>query len=155
MIQRVQSIYLFFAGLLIGALYLFPILHTVYAGIIPVNLRVTGVYQDASGAQLHTQIFVALTAVTAIIAILPIVIIFLYKNRKQQVAMCYSALLVIIGYCFWVGETIEGVVQGAHVRTFNYGIGLFLPIVSIMLVILAIRAIKNDEKLVRSADRLR
>lgn len=155
MIQRIQSIYLLLAGLLIGALYLFPILHTVYAGIIPVNVRVTGVYQDAAGSQMHTEVFIALTVVTAIIAILPIVIIFLYKNRKQQVAMCYSALLVIVGYCFWVGETVEHVVQGAHVKTINYGIGMFLPVVSIILVFLAIRGIRNDEKLVRSADRLR
>lgn len=155
MIQRIQSIYLFLAGLLIGALYLFPILNTVYAGVIPLNIRVTGVYQDAGGAQMHTQVFVALTAVTGIIALFPIALIFLYKNRKQQVALCYSALLVIIGYCFWAGETVEHVVEGAHVRTFNCGVGLFLPLVSIILVILAIRAIKADEKLVRSADRLR
>ncbi|WP_462266714.1 DUF4293 domain-containing protein [Mucilaginibacter sp.] len=155
MLQRVQSIYLFVAGLLIGGLYLFPILNTVYTGIIPVNVGVTGIYQNAAGAQIHTRTFLALTIVTAIIAILPILIVFLYKNRKQQIALCYSALLVIIGYSFWVGETIHEVVPANAIRTVNYGIGMFLVPISIVLVILAIRAIKSDEKLVRSADRLR
>jgi uncharacterized oligopeptide transporter (OPT) family protein len=35
------------------------------------------------------------------------------------------------------------------------GIGIYLPIVSLMFLVLANRAIKRDEKLVRSSDRLR
>ncbi|GAB2705749.1 DUF4293 domain-containing protein [Mucilaginibacter koreensis] len=155
MIQRIQSIYLLFAGLLIAALYLFPIVHTVYAGVIPVNIRVTGIYQDAGGAQIHTQTFLALTIVTAIIALLPIGVIFLYKNRKQQLALCYSTLLVILGYSFWVAQTVKDAVPGAAIHTNNYGIGLFLTPISILLMFVAIRSIKNDERLVRSADRLR
>lgn len=155
MIQRIQSIYLFIAGLLIAALYLFPILHTVYAGVIPINVRVTGVYQDAAGQQMHTQTFVALTAVTGIIALLPIVIIFLYKNRRQQIALCYSVFLVLLGYSVWIYETVKNVIPGAAVKTINYGIGMFETPLSMILILLAIRAIRNDEKLVRSADRLR
>lgn len=155
MIQRIQSIYLLFAGLLIAALYLFPILNTVYTGVIPVNVRVTGVYQDAGGQQMHTVTFVALTAVTALVALLPVGVVFLYKNRKQQIALCYSALLVILGYSFWVAQTIKNVINGAAIHPNNYGIGLFLMPISILMVFLAIRAIRADERLVRSADRLR
>ena len=35
------------------------------------------------------------------------------------------------------------------------GIGLFLPVVSIVLVVLANKAIKKDETLIKSIDRLR
>jgi len=35
------------------------------------------------------------------------------------------------------------------------GIGMFLPIVSIVLLVLANKAIKKDEDLVKSVDRLR
>jgi len=42
-----------------------------------------------------------------------------------------------------------------QIDTHNWGIGLFLSSFSMLLVLLAIRAIKADEKLVKSADRLR
>ena len=35
------------------------------------------------------------------------------------------------------------------------GIGMFLPILAILLIVLANKAIKKDEDLVKSADRLR
>jgi len=40
-------------------------------------------------------------------------------------------------------------------KTGNMGIGIFLSSLSIVLILFAARAIKNDEKLIRSADRLR
>jgi hypothetical protein len=35
------------------------------------------------------------------------------------------------------------------------GIGMFIPILSIVLIVLANKAIRKDEQLVKSADRLR
>ncbi|MGK0436639.1 MAG: hypothetical protein ACJAX0_000876 [Flavobacteriales bacterium] len=37
----------------------------------------------------------------------------------------------------------------------NYGIGLFLPIVALICLLMANRAIKSDEKLIKSMDRIR
>ena len=116
---------------------------------------VTGIYQDVNGAQQHTQTFVALTAITAIVALVPLVIIFLYKNRKQQIAFCYSAILVLIGYSFWMAQTVKGVAGSITLDTHTMGIGLFLTSLSIVFIIFAQKSIKKDEKLVKSADRLR
>ncbi len=155
MIQRIQSVFLLLAGLFIAALYLFPMLHTVYAGVIPINIFVTGIYQDAGGEQIHTQTFLALTAVTGLIALIPVVILFMYKNRRQQIALCYSAILVMVGYSFWVSQTVKNAIQQAPIHTANYGIGMLLAPLSILFILLAIRSIKSDERLVKSADRLR
>ena len=38
---------------------------------------------------------------------------------------------------------------------YSLGIGLFLPLLSLILVVMANRSILKDEKLVRSSDRLR
>ena len=42
-----------------------------------------------------------------------------------------------------------------QINTHNWGIGLLLSSFSIVFILLAISAIKRDEKLVKSADRLR
>ncbi|MGN6395315.1 MAG: DUF4293 domain-containing protein [Mucilaginibacter sp.] len=155
MLQRVQSIYLLLASLAIFALFLFPLVHNFYADGKPLTLMVTGVYQDVNGQPVHTQFFMGITIATAIIGIIPLIIIFLYKNRKQQIALCYSMLLVIVGYSFWLSRAAKAVMGNVQIDTHNWGIGLFLSSIAMLLVLLAIRGIKADEKLIKSADRLR
>jgi phosphatidylserine synthase len=155
MLQRLQSIYLLLASLGLYGLFLFPLVHNVYVSGKPITIMVTGVYQDVNGQNTHTEFFTGLTIATAIIALIPLVIIFLYKNRKQQIAICYSALLVIVGYSFWLSQVAKRVMGDIQIDTHNWGIGLFVSSFSMLLILLAIRAIKSDEKLVKSADRLR
>lgn len=155
MIQRVQSIYLFFASLAIFALYLVTIANNVYIGGKPTSIKVTGLFQDLNGVQTNVTPFVALTAITAVVALAPLIIIFLFRKRKQQVALCYSAILLIIGYSFWLAQTVKKATDGIVLGSNNFGVGLFLPPIAILLVFLAIKAIKKDEALVKSADRLR
>ncbi|PWK73751.1 uncharacterized protein DUF4293 [Mucilaginibacter oryzae] len=155
MLQRIQSIYLLFAGLVLLALFFFPLAHNVYIDDKPSSIMVTGIYQDVNGVQQHTQSFVALSVITGIVALVPLVIIFLYKNRKQQIALCYSAMLVLIGYSFWMAQTVKSAAGSITLDTHTMGIGLFLTSLSIVLIILAKKNIQKDEKLVRSADRLR
>ena len=154
MLQRIQSIYLLLAAFAIYALFLFPFVHNVFVDGKPLTISVTGVFQEINGQHVHTQFFTALTAATAIIGLIPLVIIFLYKNRKQQIALCYSAILVIIGYSFWMAQTVKGV-GDIEIDTHNWGIGLFLSSFSILFIVFALKAIQRDEKLVKSADRLR
>ncbi|ASU32868.1 DUF4293 domain-containing protein [Mucilaginibacter xinganensis] len=155
MLQRIQSIYLLLASLALFALFLFPLVHNVYVDAKPITLMVTGVYQDINGQNTHTEFFLGLTIATAIVALLPLVLIFLYKNRKQQITLCYIALVAIVGYSFWLSQAAKKVMGSVQIDTHNWGIGLFLSSISMLLILLAIRAIKSDEKLVKSADRLR
>jgi hypothetical protein len=155
MLQRIQSIYLLLASLTLFALFLFPLVHNVYVNSKPITVMVTGIFQDVNGQQTHTEFFTALTAATAVVALLPLVIIFLYKNRKQQIALCYATMLIIIGYSYWVSQSAKKAIQDANLTMSNYGIGIILLSVSIVFVLLAQKAIQRDEKLVKSADRLR
>lgn len=155
MLQRIQSIYLFFATLVLAALFFFPLVHNVYVNSKPVTIMVTGIYQDISGQSVHTEFFTALTVATAIVALIPLVIIFMYKNRKLQITLCYSSMLVIIGYSYWVSQTAKNIINGAYLNMSNYGIGIILLSLSLLLIVLAQKSIQRDEKLVKSADRLR
>ncbi|MFD0794764.1 DUF4293 domain-containing protein [Mucilaginibacter litoreus] len=155
MLQRIQSIYLLFASLVLFALYIFPLAHGLYVDGRLVNISVTGVYENINGQDKVVQSFLALTVVTAIVALIPLIIIFLFRNRKQQIALCYSTILVLIGYSFWMAQTVKAVVGPITLAYKNMGIGLFLTSLSIILLIFAVKAIQRDEKLVKSADRLR
>lgn len=155
MLQRIQSIYLLFASIVMFGLFLFPLAHNIYVSGKLVNVTVTGVNEIVGGQEKLIESFTALTVVTAIVALVPLVIIFLYKNRKQQIALCYSAILVLIGYSFWMAQTVKQVVGAITLEYKNMGVGLFLTSLSIILIIFAVKAIQRDEKLVRSADRLR
>ena len=155
MLQRIQSIYLLFASVVMFGLFLFPLAHNIYVAGKLVNVMVSGVYEIVNGHENHLEVFTALMVVTVVVALVPLVIIFQYKNRKQQVALCYSAILALIGYSFWMAQTVKKVVGAITLEYKNMGVGLFLTSLSIILIIFAVKAIQRDEKLVRSADRLR
>lgn len=155
MLQRIQSIYLLFASLVTFSLFLFPLVHNVYVAGVASTIKVTGIYQDANGAQAHTQSFIALIIATVVVGILPLVLIFLYKKRKQQMALCYGFIFIIFGYSYWMAQVVKTATDGANLTTDNFGIGALLSSITVVLMILAAKAIQRDEKLVKSADRLR
>jgi len=155
MLQRIQSIYLLLAGAAIYSLFLFPLVHNVYVDNKPLTIMVTGVFQDVNGAQVHTQFFIALSVVTGIVGLLPLIIVFLYKNRKQQIIYCWITVLIICGHVFWMAQVLKSVMGSIEIDTHTWGIGLLLSSFSILFIILAVKAIQRDEKLVKSADRLR
>ena len=155
MLQRVQTIWLFFATAAIFSLFLFPYLQVIDADGTPKALKVTGVYQDVNGQIVQTEPFLALTIATVVLGLLPFVIIFFFRNRKKQINICYLAILAILGYSFWLVQTAKNVLGNVTLELGNYGVGVILPSLAILFIILALRGIRKDEKLVRSADRLR
>lgn len=155
MLQRVQTIWLFFATAAIFCLFLFPYLQVLNADGTAKALKVTGVYQDINGQVVQTEPFLPLTIATVILGLIPFVIIFFYRDRKKQITICYLTILAILGYSFWLVQTARNVLGNITLQAGNYGIGVILPSLAILFIILALRGIRNDEKLVRSADRLR
>jgi len=77
----------------------------------------------------------------------------MFKNRKQQRT---TALLTIMGVAVFIALLMWQIstIQPPPVNG-SYWIGSVLPVISIIFIIMAIRGIKKDEKLVRSLDRLR
>ena len=155
MLQRIQSIYLLLATLCLVALFIFPFIHDVYVDGQLLTIKITGVYQDVNGQQQNIKQFTLLTIANVFVALLPLVIIFLYKNRTLQKTLCYIAMLVIIGFSFWVSHCAKIAIDDAVISMSNYGVGVILLSVSILFIVLAQKAIQRDDKLVKSADRLR
>lgn len=144
MIQRIQSIYLLIATLLSGGLIFF------------LNLWVTE--QDteffaldslSSGNLLLASIFVLFIAS----AILTLITIFQFKKRQLQFVLGRLAILInfiLVGILVYFTQNLSGETQVSE-----KGIGLLIPIFTIVFVVLANKAIKKDEELVKSVDRLR
>jgi hypothetical protein len=155
MLQRIQSVYLLLASLVLFGLFVFPLVHDVYVNSTPITVMVTGIFQNVNGQQAHTDFFIALTGATAVVALLPLAIVLFYKNRKQQIALCYVTMLVIIAFSYWASQMVKNAIGNANLTLSNYGIGIILLSVSILFIVLAQKAIQRDDKLVKSADRLR
>lgn len=118
-------------------------------------IKASGVYENIDGRIVQTQPFLLLTIATVILGIIPFIVIFFYRNRKKQITICYLTILAILGYSFWLVKAAKQAADGIVLEADNYGIGLILPSLAILFIILAIRGIRNDEKLIKSADRLR
>lgn len=143
------------AGLLLFALFLFPVIHNLILNGHADSFTAAGIYEVINGMRTKTSSFIPLSIATVVAGMLPLAGIFLYRNRKQQASYCYIVIVLIIGYSFYLTETVKGIAGDITLRTENYGLGMILPSLAIVLVFLAIRGINRDEKLVRSADRLR
>jgi len=154
MIQRIQTIWFFLATVTFYALFLFAFVNYTDNGATKV-LKVTGVYENLNGQVVRSQEFLGLTIATALIGAMPFFAIFLFKDRKKQIALAYVAIIAILGYFLWLYKTTEGIIGDFQVQPENYGIGILLPSITILFLIFAIKGIRKDEKLIRSTERLR
>lgn len=155
MIQRIQSIYLFLASAAQLTLFGVPVIdHGTSAGQEEV-VKVTGVYVNGIEQAAVDKPFDALTIGLIALAILPIIIIFLFRKRSLQISISYIAVLLIIGFSFWMAQTAQAAIKNANLQASDFHVGAFLPTLAILFVILAIRGIRKDEALIKSADRLR
>jgi hypothetical protein len=155
MLQRIQSVYLFLAALALSAMFILPIAHNVYIGTTPKTFKVDGMYEDVAGHLTRTVSFLSLTIITILLMVIAIVIMFRYSDRKQQLALSYGLILALIGFSFWMTQTVKEMAQGITFKLTDFYYGALMPTVAIIFVLMAIKAIKNDEKLIKSADRLR
>jgi len=159
MIQRIQTIWLLLACIAVLALFLFP--YAVFSDSqgLAQALKVTGVVSHVNGAnQTSTSfLFILQIIATVVLAMIPLVVIFNYKNRKKQIRLLLINILLAIIFGIWLYLTSQSSIlaNGNAVMAQNMGIGALLIPVYIIFLLLAIKGIRSDNKLVRSADRLR
>ncbi|MFP9098387.1 DUF4293 domain-containing protein [Flavobacterium sp. RHBU_24] len=138
MIQRIQSIYLLLA--------------VISSGILPAFLPL---YTLRNGEEVTVYSNLAYVFLFAFSAVLSIMSIFSYKKRKNQFVFGRLNIIlnfILLGLFIYRSLNVSG---EAYTEVSEKGIGMALPLVSIVLLSLANRAIRKDENLVKSADRLR
>lgn len=157
MIQRIQSLWLFFASLALFLLFLFPYSH--YADQLGVAhaLKITGLYKNMGGEAVLVNSFILQTIVSVILALIPIFIVFNYKARKKQIRFIYIYLLLLVLFLFWMFFATKTAVSqiGQNISLENLDIGALLIPLCMIFLSFALKGIRHDEKLIRSAERLR
>ena len=146
MIQRIQTIYLALASACAFGLFGLPFVTSAQSADTT-SLFADGIYNIND----HTALLALFCAAGA----LALISIFLFNNRKQQLLMGRFAIIAnVIGIILvLVFLYQDGAQAGEAVVDEQLGVGL--PILFIVFALLAQRGISKDEKLVRSADRLR
>ena len=86
-------------------------------------------------------------------ALLSLISIFSYKNRKLQFVL--GRLNIILNFILLGFFVYQLLMPPGESNISEKGVGIFIPILSIVLLVLANKAIKKDEDLVKSVDRLR
>jgi hypothetical protein len=180
MIQRIQTLWLAFIVVVgIGTFY-FPFASYTFPlnqnntelredctyGMMP---RTNTIYErvlkgpDATQSRPYYEWLLIIPNI--VIAIIALVAIFLYKNRQVQVrVVAIGAILLIVYFAviwFWKIDSLQGTIatffrlKKDMVAVKYNTISMCLPILQLLLFILAERAIRRDNRLVSSSDRLR
>jgi drug/metabolite transporter (DMT)-like permease len=129
-IQRIQSLWLLFAAICGGLSLCLPWLSTAEADITPLCS-------------------ISLLIPSALAVILALASIFMYRNMRRQKQVIKVGVMFM--GCSWIIAGVLSHTQGAAIAIG----GPVIMAVAAVFAIMAISAIRRDEKLLRSADRLR
>jgi hypothetical protein len=158
MIQRIQSVFLILVFILGITLFVLPILgFTSYESSYIMNAYHTFDVADANNIVSKN---IGIGAMQGFIALLALFTVFLYKKRQLQIKLCKLNLLLvtiqIAALVLYIDVAKEGISPASpNDVLISIKAGVFIPLLSFVLLYLATRFIKKDEDLVRSADRLR
>ncbi len=152
MIQRIQSVYLFFALIITGSLFFLNLAELATTSEV-YALTYNGVFASGEPASLAMPAL-ALNILLLLAVLITGVTIFLYKKRMLQIRLSalnlglHAGLSVMI---FYFGKMAAKELQAE--LSFNWP--LILPLISLILIFLAMRSIGKDEALIRSLNRIR
>ena len=135
MIQRIQSIYLLIVAFLAGLGIFSPLWKNKELFVVK---GFDSIY---------------ILSLFASVIVLSLVTIFLFKNRKLQFVLVRFNILIniiLLGVFGYYTQTFSG-----EILVSEKEIELVIPFISIVFLYLANKAIKKDEDLVKSVDRLR
>lgn len=159
MIQRIQTIYLFGLAFIFAILPFLPLYtYQLPATTTPVDVRLQAVWTGfVDSINPEKALLGALLLLVAILG-LAIYTLVSFKKRKFQILMCKVLMLLVLIFTsiiLYFPEKYLGANSGLKTVYFHYNWPAYLPLIALVMVFLAQRAIKKDEDLVRSADRLR
>jgi len=157
MIQRIQTVWLLLSSLVLFALFLFPYVSYIDLVGLGKNIYVSGVYSSVNNVATKESTFLLMSIATVVLALIPLFIIFKFRNRKLQLTLILIQVILICLFAIWMFIAANSILSliNQSIGASNIGIGFFLLPVSIVFLGLAIRGIRNDNKLIKSADRLR
>lgn len=150
MIQRKQTIFLLLALISTVCCLCFPIGRFSY-GIGADNIIYNLWIAEANGG--HDFSVWALFAILLVTCPVNVFSVFSYHNRIAQSRFCLFNMLLIVGW--YIVYSVFTLGMSDNGGSFSLMFGSIFPAVSLILYVMARKAILADEKLVRDADRIR
>jgi hypothetical protein len=154
MIQRIQTLYLFLAVMVIALLFFFPLAELANNNGTFYTFRFNGLFQQTSKGEILSLPSEAVVAFISINILLCMMAIIAFKHRKIQIRMCVFNIILL--FCslgviyFYVAVPFSKFQDIVHFKVIA-----FLPLVAAILNYMAIKAIQKDEDLIKSIDRIR
>ncbi len=136
MIQRIQTIYLLISAIIAAGL--------IFVFHLWTNSNDVPVF--AKDNMTYLLLFLGS-------ALLSLISIFSYKKRQSQFVL--GRLNIILNFILLGLFVYQLLISPGESHISEKGVGIFMPIFSIVFLVLANKAIKKDEDLVKSVDRLR
>lgn len=143
-IQRIQTIYLLVAAILM----------TVFA-FVPFMTGGDATLSVASFAHSNLELFAVLLLFNALAVLLPLLAIFMYKNLKAQSRISGIAIfttITLVALVLITKNSLE-ILDGG--KDIHYTWWLVLPLLAMVACVMAIRGIKRDRKLLSDSARIR
>jgi len=144
MVQRIQSLYLFASAVIsLGLIFVFEL----WVNVDKIEFFAMDLFDASNLGYIVVPILFLLSGLMSLVSLS------LFKTRlKQFVLNRFNILinLILLGVLIYHLLTLSG-----EAGVSEKGIGVVLPIIVIVLLVLANKAIKKDEDLVKSVDRLR
>ncbi len=136
MIQRIQTLFL--------------VIVAIASGLLPFVFKL---WEKTDGGAVYAEdnLWILLSFLT--VAVLALIAIFQFRKRQNQFVINRLNLIVnlfLLGFFVYQSLNLSG-----ETTVSEKGIGMLIPVFSIVFLVLANRAIKKDEDLVKSVDRLR
>lgn len=155
MLQRIQSVYLFMVFVFAVLFAVLPLAN--FSGddlFITLRLLNYNAFFSETAFSPGWQ-GIVLIIVWALSLTLTVFMTFQYRNRLFQVKLGKLNILFHVGLILVAFSFIDSLRNQLDGVEFNYGAGVLFPVISLIFILMAIKAIKRDEALVRSADRIR
>ena len=136
MIQRIQTLYLFIALVVsTGLIFVFHL------------------WTDSDNTPVYVKDIMYVFGLFLASGLLSLISIFRFKQRKSQFML--GRLNIILNFILLGVFVYQSLNLSGEADVSEKGIGMILPVFSIVFLVLANKAIKKDEDLVKSVDRLR
>jgi hypothetical protein len=143
MIQRIQTLWLLAAGLLTLA--------TFELGFYTSYLKDGGSATLTASSTPNILVYMAVI----LLAVICFGTIALFKNRPLQSRLCLLGIVLSIALLVLEDHQTDVARAMPNFSKGNWSLGIALPILIIVALILAMRGIRKDQKLVKSLERLR
>jgi len=151
MIQRIQTLFLLAVVVLSGLMLTGDLIRMTAGNSTVFSIGFMGLAEEGSGL---LQRLWPMTVILALVPLLALITVFLYKNRPLQMRFAMLVLLLSVGTLI-LGAFYVLMLDRKIGITVVWMVKAVFPVISAILAWLAYRAILKDEARVKSYDRLR